>query len=405
MSGPAPENKVRLWTSAFIRICLINLLIFVAFHMLMATFAYYVIDIGGTEVTAGFIAGLFAVSAVLIRPIVGWVLDSHGRRWVLLLGVAGLILFPASYALCSALALVMVLRLLHGLFWSTSTTASNVIACDVIPRSRFGAGMGFFGLTAAVSTAISPSIGLFLMEKQGFRVMFLAAAGFALLGGLLALSLRYREPEVSGLSFRQGMQPRNLFDKRALPAGVIVMIFLLPYGAVTTFLAIFASTNGLPNGGAFFFVMAAASAFSRVLSGQIVDRWGEGPIVWLANGSMLASLLLLGLAANNVTFFISAFLFGLAFGTMPPAMQTMALRIVPEERRGAASSTYLCSFDIGMGLGGVIAGLLIKALGYNAMFVAMGLAMVISAALYLFWGRRHPSAFRNARSAAGTEEA
>ena len=66
MSGPAPENKVRLWTSAFIRICLINLLIFVAFHMLMATFAYYVIDIGGTEVTAGFIAGLFAVSAVLI---------------------------------------------------------------------------------------------------------------------------------------------------------------------------------------------------------------------------------------------------------------------------------------------------------------------------------------------------
>ncbi|MBR5429734.1 MAG: MFS transporter [Firmicutes bacterium] len=389
----------RLWTAPFIKICVTNLLIFVAFHMLMATFAYYVIDVGGTEVTAGLIAGLFAVSSVVIRPIIGWLLDSRGRRLILLLGLAGLVLFPTTYALCSVLGLVMLLRLLHGLFWSASTTASNVIACDVIPKKRFGAGMGFFGLTAAVSTAISPSIGLLLMERQGFRVMFLTAAGFALAGALVALTLRYREPRISGLSFREGMRPRNLFDKRALPAGLTVLVFLLPYGAVTTFLAIYASTEGLPGGGAFFFVMAAASALSRVLSGQIVDRWGEGPIVWLANASMCASLLLLGLAANNVTFFIAAVLFGLAFGTMPPAMQTMALRIVPEARRGAASSTYLCSFDVGMGLGGSIAGLLIKAGGYHAMFALMSLAMVISAALYFFWGRRHPSAFRNARDA------
>ena len=107
------KGGVRLWTSPFIKICLINLLIFVAFHMLMATFAYYVIDVGGTEVTAGLIAGLFAVSSVVIRPIIGWVLDSRGRRLVLLLGLAGLVFFPVSYALCSALALVMILRLLH----------------------------------------------------------------------------------------------------------------------------------------------------------------------------------------------------------------------------------------------------------------------------------------------------
>lgn len=399
MNASATESGAKLWTSAFIKICLINLLIFVAFHMLMATFAYYVIDVGGTEVTAGLIAGLFAVSSLLIRPVFGWLLDSRGRRILLLLGIAGLVLFPVSYAFCTALSLVFLLRLLHGVFWSASTTASNVVACDVIPPRRFGSGMGFFGLTAAVSTAISPSIGLALMERQGFRPMFLAAAGFALLGGLLALSLRYKEPPSSGVSFRQGMQPKNLFDKRALPAACTVLVFLLPYGAVTTFLALFASTSGLPDGGAFFFVMAAASAASRVLSGQIVDRFGEGPIVWLANGSMLASLLILGLGANSVTFFLSALLFGVAFGTMPPAMQTMALRIVPTARRGAASSTYLCAFDLGMGLGGAIAGFLIDIFGYQGMFLTMGLAMVISAAIYFFWGRRHPSAFRNAASA------
>lgn len=396
MNGSASGSASRLWTGPFIKICLINLLIFVAFHMLMATFAYYVIDTGGSEVTAGLIAGLFAVSSLLVRPVFGWLLDSRGRRALLLLGLAGLAAFPVGYAFCSALVLILVLRLLHGAFWSASTTAANVIACDVIPPERFGTGMGFFGLTAAVSTAISPSIGLTLMERQGFRVMFLAAAGFALAGGLLALSLKYEEPAPSGLSLGQGLRPQNLFDKRALPAAGTVLVFLLPYGAVTTFLALFASGSGLPDGGAFFFVMAAASAGSRVLSGRIVDRFGEGPIVWLANGSMLASLLLLALAANRVTFFLAALLFGLAFGTMPPAMQTMALRIVPSVRRGAASSTYLCAYDLGMGLGGTIAGFLIDMVGYRGMFLTMGLSMLVSAALYFFWGRRHPSAFRNA---------
>ncbi|MBQ6535479.1 MAG: MFS transporter, partial [Firmicutes bacterium] len=75
MNASASESGAKLWTSAFIKICPINLLIFVAFHMLMATFAYYVIDVGGTEVTAGLIAGLFAVSSLLIRPIFGWLLD------------------------------------------------------------------------------------------------------------------------------------------------------------------------------------------------------------------------------------------------------------------------------------------------------------------------------------------
>ena len=399
MSGPATGPTAKLWTAPFIKICLINLLIFVAFHMLMATFAYYVIDVGGSEVTAGLIAGIFAVSSLVIRPLIGWLLDSKGRRLFLLLGVAGLVIFPVSYAFCSLLALVFVLRLLHGLFWSASTTATNVVACDVIPQKRFGSGMGFFGLTAAISTAISPSIGLALMERRGFQAMFLTAAGFALLGGLLTLSLRYREPRPSGLSFRQGIQPQNLFDRRALPAACTALIFLLPYGAVATFLAMFASSRGLPDGGVFFFVMAAAAACSRVISGPIVDRFGEGPIVWLANGSMLASLVILGLAANQVTFFLAALLFGLAFGTMPPAMQTMALRIVPSERRGAASSTYLCAFDLGVGLGGAIAGFLIDSCGYEGMFLCMSLAMVISAAVYFFWGRRHPAAFRNAGQA------
>ena len=41
----------------------------------------------------------------------------------------------------------------------------------------------------------------------------------------------------------------------------------------------------------------------------------------------------------------------------------MAVSIAPPQRRGAANSTFLCAYDMGIGLGGGIAGVLIDMIG------------------------------------------
>lgn len=383
-----------LWTAGFVKTCLLYLLIFFAFHLLLSTFAYYIIGLGGDEATAGLAAGLFAVSSVLLRPIMGWVLDNKNRRRALLLGLSGLIVFPLSYAACTGLILAIVLRVMHGMFWSASTTAANVLVCDFIPRERFGEGMGWFGLTSAVSTALAPGLGLLLMTEQGFTVMFAAASGFALAGLLLAFSLNL-PPRTSRTEagIRESLRLSRLFDPIALPASLMALVFLLPYGAITTFIALYAQLRGLLPGGSFFFALALASALARVSCGPLVDRRGEGPVVWLAALTMGASLLLLGLGVNAFTYYIAALLFGVAFGMTPPALQAMALRRAAPDRRGAASSTYLCAFDFGIGIGGALAGCLIEWVGYEKMFLLMGLAVALALALYLCWGRNHPSAF------------
>ena len=101
--------------------------------------------------------------------------------------------------------------------------------------------------------------------------------------------------------------------------------------------------------------------------------------------------LLLSLAPNNVTFILAAILAGYGFGGLEPALQSMAVHSSSPAERGSANSTFLCAYDIGIGLGGGIAGWLITAAGYENMFLVLSAANIISVLMYVFWGRHNPS--------------
>ena len=108
---------------------------------------------------------------------------------------------------------------------------------------------------------------------------------------------------------------------------------------------------------------------------------------------MFAAFLLLGLCPNTVTYILAAVLSGFGFGGLEPALQSMAVAIAPPENRGSANSTFLCAYDIGIGVGGGIAGVLISSFGYNKMFVIMAVFNILSILVYVLIGRNHPSSF------------
>lgn len=71
----------------------------------------------------------------------------------------------------------------------------------------------------------------------------------------------------------------------------------------------------------------------------------------------------------------------------------MAIHAVAPERRGAASSTFFVAFDFGIALGGFLAGVLVKYLDYDAMFLWMILPCLLSLGYYYLFGRCHASSF------------
>ena len=113
----------------------------------------------------------------------------------------------------------------------------------------------------------------------------------------------------------------------------------------------------------------------------------------VTKSAVLIAFLLMGLFPNVATYLLAAVLAGFGFGGLEPALQSMAVAIAPPERRGSANSTFLCAYDIGIGVGGGIAGVLISSFGYSQMFVIMTVFNILSVVIYVLWGRNHPSSF------------
>ena len=388
-SGPKQE----LWTRHFIIICLVNLLCFLSFHMQMVVFPFFIIHLGGDRVLAGLTAGLFSIAALLFRPLAGWALDNAGRRAPVFWGMAGMFVLTLVYARAYWLVVIVLLRIAHGIFWSFTSTGIITNASDHVPRARFAEGMGYFGITMTVSMAIAPALGLYIKNNFGFGALFFCSAGIAL--GAFAMTFIICFKPLPAQEKRPLAQIiGGLFEKTALPASVTILFFLIPYGAVHTFIALYADESGIGSGGLYFAIIAISSIIVRILGGQIADKIGERPIIYLGVISLILAMLLLVLIKTMPAFLLSSLVFGIGFGGMPPAMQAFAMRKARPEKRGAASSTYLCAFDIGIGLGGIISGFLVEYLGYTTMFATMIIPVICCLLIYVLWAGKSEAAFK-----------
>jgi MFS family permease len=385
MSKPA----VKLWTRDFMFIILINFLVFLNHIMLLSTFPFYIQSLGGNEALAGLAATLFSLIAVICRPFIGWMLDNGKRKAILVVGICGLILMPVGYMCVSVLFLAFVCRMVHGASLACSNTSTSTIATDIIPKQRFAEGMGMFGMATALATSCAPALGLYLMDNMGFTTLFLCSAGSAVIALIIFLLLKV--PRVEAV--KKPLSFKALIDRDALPASSVMLVFLLTFGALENFLAKYARDNSLPTGGIYFAIMSCMLLLVRITVGKVADRKGEGLFVYSCNAAMFAAFLLLAFHPNTVAFILSAVLAGYGFGGLEPALQSMAVHIAPPESRGSANSTFLCAYDIGIGIGGGIAGLLITCCGYSKMFVIISLSNIASVILYVVWGRKHPSSF------------
>ena len=387
-AGAANKPQVKLWTRDFALIIVINLLVFTNHIMNLSTFPFYIESLGGNESVAGIVATVFSLVAVLLRPFIGWMLDNGKRRLILVIGLAGLAVAPLGYLFVPMLSVAIVFRMLHGASLACSNTTTATIASDVIPGPRFAEGMGLFGMATALATAIAPALGLALMGR-GFPVLFAVATALAAVA--LVLFRFVRTPKL--VVEKKPLDVRSLFNADALPASAIMLVFMFTFGALENFLAKFAVENGLPSGGIFFAIMAVMLLLVRVFLGKLVDRRGEGIFVYTCNAAMLVAFLLMAFAPSPVTFYVAAVLAGYGFGVLEPALQSMAVHTASDESRGSANSTFLCAYDIGIGVGAGIAGVLITSLGWASMWAIVSLSCVASVVLYVVWGRKHPSSF------------
>jgi len=162
-------TKEKIWTKDFVLICFANFFIFLGFQMTLPTIPLFVEDLGGNDQLIGFVVGIFTFSALLLRPYAGSSLETKGRGFVYLIGLAIFVLSVGSFGFLTSIVFLFAMRVVQGVGWGFSTTASGTIATDLIPASRRGEGMGYYGLSGNLALAFGPSLGLILTGTISFK--------------------------------------------------------------------------------------------------------------------------------------------------------------------------------------------------------------------------------------------
>jgi MFS family permease len=352
----------RLWTKNYIMLTLTALLLFSGFYLLMPTLPIFIKQLGGTESQVGFIIGVFTLSAVILRPIVGGLMDRYGRRIFI---ISGLLFFASTmylYDWVTGIGILVILRILHGFSWAIATTSIGTAVTDVIPQSRRGEGMGWYGLAMTLGMALGPIVGLSVVETFSFHYLFLLCTILAIMAFILALGTNI--PAVQHTS----KQPISFFEKTLFPISVVVFFQSLTYGGITTFLPLFAEKIQV-NAGTFFLVYAITLTIIRPIAGKISDKHGEGVIIVPALCTLIGALFVLTMTEGIIGLVITAILYGIGFGSAQPALQVATIRLAPPEKRGVANATFFTAFDLGIGLGAIILGFVSQFMGYQMLFV------------------------------------
>lgn len=375
----------KLWTKNFIIINVINLLIFFSFQMLLPTLPIYIKDLGGSDAIIGLVTGIFVVSSVIIRPISGLLLDKLGRQKVFVIGLIIFILSVFSYSVFSVISIILFIRFIHGFGWGAVSTSSSTIASDNIPKKRFGEGMGYFSLTSSLAMALAPVIGLSLISRYGSNMLFYVSTILAALGFLATFKLKYKKTTIQKTSKVKG----SLYEKSSINPSLIVFFVAITYGALTSFLPLYAAERGLENIGIFFTVYAIALFITRPLFGKVIDQLGYDYAIIPGLILVMIAMGLLSIASNLSLFLITAFIYGVGFGATQSSLQTMAVAGVPSERLGAANATFLTAFDSGIGLGAIVLGVVASSIGYSQMYLLAAGFALLAFIIYFMIGRKN----------------
>lgn len=385
-------SKDRLMTLSYCQILTANFLLYFGFYLLMPVLPFYLTEVFSTgSATVGIILSCYTVAALTIRPFSGYLLDTFARKPLYLLSYFIFTAIFAGYLLAGTLTLFTILRVAHGLAFGTVTVSGNTIVIDITPSSRRGTALGYYGLSNNIAMSVGPMTGLFLHDYYSFTTIFIWALSSCSLGLIIALMIK-TPPKLPVK--KEPISLDRFILLKGVPAGINLLLLSIPYGMTTTYIAMYAKQIGINSGiGIFFTLMAIGMAVSRLFSGKQVDKGRITQVIWL--GIIMVCICFFTLSAcswimqwndavGKYVFFAVALLLGMGFGTMFPAFNTLFVNLAPNNQRGTATSTYLTSWDVGIGIGVLSGGYIGQISTFNNSYL-FGACLTVISLFYFRW--------------------
>ena len=366
----------RLWNRNYCKVMAANFSLFFAFYVLTPLLPLYLSEhFGATKDMIGLVLSGYTITALVIRPFSGYMVDSFPRKIVLMVSFGAFAIFLAGYLAASTLLLFTIVRTLHGGPFGALTTANATVAIDVLPSSRRTEGIGYYGLSNNLAMALAPTIGIYVYQlTHSFEFLFWIALIVACAGWLVDATVTLPSKEI--VRNKSKLSLDRFFLVRGWLLGLNMVAFGFSFGVLSNYLAIYGKeVMGITGGTGTYFLLCSIGLIASRLQGskalrqgRVTYNAGSGMVISLIGYTIFIAFSTLGDSLMYIGYYGSALLIGLGNGHMWPAFQNMTINVAHNNQRGTANSTILISWDIGMGLGILLGGVIAEFLGYGSAF-------------------------------------
>ena len=383
--------KERLVTPSYCCILAANFLLFFGFWLLIPVLPFYLTNsFQATPSTIGIVLSCYTIAALCIRPFSGYLLDSFSRKPLYIIAYFIFTSLFIGYLLAGTLTLFIIYRVIQGFSFGMVTVGGNTIVIDIMPSSRRGEGLGYYGLMNNFAMSTGPMVGLF-MHNAGisFDTIFLSSLGSCTIGFIMTSLVK--TPQKAPVK-REPVSLDRFILLKGIPAGIVLLMLSIPYGMTTNYVAMYAKNIQLHTETGFFFTfMAIGMAISRIFSGKLVDKGKITQVIAFGFYLVIFSFFLLTSCVHLiqwnehvciVAFYLVALLLGVGFGIMFPAFNTLFVNLAPNNQRATATSTYLTSWDVGIGIGMLAGGYIAEVSTFDKAYLFGACLTIVSAFLF-----------------------
>ena len=354
------------------------------FYILIPTLPIYLSRLGAKEAEIGVLIGVFSVSSLAFRPIVGKALLKIPERRFMIVGTLFFASSSVAYLFAPPFWPLLAVRVFQGIGLAFFSTASFTLLANIIPEANRGRIISYFYVSINFAFALGPYFGMLLINRFdfpfNFEVLFLVCAGLSLCCLFITLKLK----KIQGLPIADlSLQKQSFLSLDALPPAIIASIITITWGAMTAFFPLYALKKGVENPGLFFAAFAITLILVRGLGGKILDTYSREKVILPCLFNLIVSMPILAFSSTLPMFILVAIIWGIGSAFLFPSLLAYTIDLAGSNR-GPAMGTFTALIDLGAGMGAVIMGVILQLTNYTVMFLCLALTGIINFVYFYF---------------------
>ncbi len=374
-----------MFTRDFILVFLAYFAYMFAFFTLVPTLPVYLAGLGSNEGEIGTLIGIYSISALVSRLLAGGAISRYSEKSVMIVAALLFAVSFLAYVILRPFWPFLVARLFHGVTYACLDTAVFALIVKITPAVYRGQALSYLMLAPGLASVVAPSLGMSIVNRFGFSILFFICAGVSLCASLSSSTLK----KTKVVKPDAGTSPsRNIFFewKIVIPA-MSAFCYYFVMGSLMAFLPLYAIQRGVVNPGYFFSAIALMTVTGRALGGKIHDVWSKEKIILTFTFTSMITMIMLSFSKTLPMFVFTGLLWGLGVAFIFPASMAYAFDYAGSSG-GTAVGTFRALTDLGFAVGPMVMGLIIPITGYQPMFLCLAFLCFINLCYFQFFVRK-----------------